>query len=198
MAKRGQARTSIPSPGLQPRRSWSPAAFLAVLLAGCQVSPPVIGLRPIDPPVRYGPSGLGGHPQTRFVNINTLQPTLTWEVFPRRADREKDKEGFLNRIAAAGYDLKIWRTENGVPADLVYAREGLPEPTHRLEEPLAAQTRYCWTVRARFEIDGQARVTEWGLSEWPWSAGDAAVYGAWTPRRIGQIPPPNYYRFQTP
>jgi hypothetical protein len=47
---------------------------------------------------------------------------------------------------------------------LAYMREQLTATDHRLEQPLDPGTRYYWSVRGHFEIDGQARTTEWTLA----------------------------------
>jgi len=46
---------------------------------------------------------------------------------------------------------------------LVYARQGLTSPEHRLDEPLAAGHRYFWSFRARFVLDGQPMSTRWAV-----------------------------------
>jgi hypothetical protein len=47
---------------------------------------------------------------------------------------------------------------------------------HTLETPLEPSSLYFWTVRARFELGGQVKVTDWGVS---------------------RVPHPSYYRFKT-
>ena len=67
--------------------------------------------------------------------------------------------------------------------DVVYAREGLPAPWHTVEQPLAPGGRYFWSVRARFELDGRERVTDWSTTN---------AYAA-----VRQAPPGVYtYRFR--
>jgi hypothetical protein len=95
------------------------------------------------------------------------------------------------------YELKIWRAEDYIPAEeeyvpawfvyafhaeLVYARSGLTEPVHTVETPFAPDTLYLWTIRARFELNGEPRVTEWGGRRFP----------------SAKIPPLGYYMFKTP
>ncbi len=72
-----------------------------------------------------------------------------------------------------------------VPPASVYARAGIPAPSHTLEEAVQPSTKYFWTVRARFELDGQPRVTEWGVT-------DSFV------RRLVPVPNPFSFRFKTP
>ncbi|MFQ5658186.1 MAG: hypothetical protein ACE5G5_11635 [Candidatus Methylomirabilales bacterium] len=115
-----------------------------------------------------------------------MQPTFRWESFPRPQDYEADKVGLLRRIQNVTYDLKIWRAEDDYPVEEVYSREGLPEPLHKIEEPLEPSTKYLWSIRARFEIEGHFRVTEWG------------IWVSYRAQRLPRVPNPFYYRFKTP
>jgi hypothetical protein len=196
-------------PVRKPNVSRSPlpvyAASLAagmLWLSGCQIRrPPVTGLRGIYPPVVYdaaGGFGPNSAPAVKFVRIDSMRPTMKWETFPTQSDREVDKEDVLSRIQEITYDLRIWEVFNGRPAGLVYEREGLPSAEHRLEIRLLPRTQYCWSIRARFKLNGQIRVTPWSFSHWPWPPNYKAEYGSWSPARPEQIPPANYYRFETP
>lgn len=169
--KRG-SRTSARWPTLVWMAGWA-------LVGGCSVA--VSGLRPEYPAVRS---------ITAFVEVDSLQPTLRWEAYPRRQDRGEDKEGVLARIRNVTYDVKIWRAEKETPGEVVYARQGLPAPSHRLERPLEAATKYFWTVRARFELDGDPRVIEWGAI--------STAPAASPLRRSPLVPNPAHYRFKTP
>lgn len=147
-------------------------------VGGCAGLVPVSGLRPEYPEARV-----------TFVEVDSLLPTFRWEVFPRPQDREADSEGLLRRIRNVTYDLKIWRAEDNYPVEEVYSRQGLPERIHRIEEPLEPSTKFFWTVRARFDLDGQPRVTQWGVT----------ILGvAVDPARLPLVPNPFYYRFRTP
>lgn len=150
-------------------------------MAGCAMKAPVFGLRP-EYPQNY---------RNAIVEVDSFQPALRWESFPRPHDREADKEEILNRIGSVTYDLKIWRSENDFPAAIIYSRQGLPKPYHKIENPLETCTKYFWTVRAKFQYDGQTRVTEWGIT---------AISDAVSPyvRRSPYVPNPNLYRFKTP
>jgi hypothetical protein len=83
------------------------------------------------------------------------------------------------------YDLKILRAEFDHPSQVVYERFGLPGPSHRVEEPLERSTRYFWTVRARFELNGATRVTPWSRLR----------FGLATDRAV---PSPLYFGLETP
>ena len=151
------------------------------LVVGCagRVSVPVSGLRPHYP-----------EPSLKFVEVDSLQPTLSWEAFPRPIDLGEN--GVKGRISNVTYDLRIWRADEesprGYPAEIVYARRGLREPWHTIEQPLMTSTLYFWSIRARFELDGQPRVTQWGVTK--------LSYPGVPP--IRHVPHPDHYRFETP
>ena len=67
----------------------------------------------------------------------------------------------MGRVKNVCYDLILALERNSVPYEVVYRREGLPTPEHKVEIKLRSKTCYFWTVRARFEMDGRQRVTEW-------------------------------------
>lgn len=152
-----------------------------LLLTGCAPPVSVYGLRPEYPK----PSLAGGALRAGFVEVDSLRPTLRWEPFPDADDRKADREGILDRVRHVTYDVKIFRAENDHPAQVIYARRGLPAPTHTLETSLEVSTRYFWTVRARFELDGATRVTPWGRIRGPGST-DLVV------------PSPFYFGLKTP
>lgn len=159
-----------------------PKAGMLVLLlamAGCTMRAEVAGLRPLYPEALTSPA-----------EVDSFQPTLRWEAFPRPEDLEASDPGYLKRIDKVSYDLKVWRVENNRPVELVYSQQGLPEPAHRVQTPLIPSTDYAWTVRARFEIEGQPRVSEWGVIV-NWGNAEFA-------RRMPIIPNPFSYRFKTP
>ncbi len=161
---------------------WPALLWLLGLLVVTGCSTAVWGLRPEYPAV-----ALSG---TAFVEVDSLQPTLRWEAFSGPQDRDADKERLLGRIRNVTYDLKIWRAEHNTPGQVVYTRQGLPEPWHRLEEPLEPSTKYFWTIRARLELDGDLRVTEWGVRANP--------VNPILSRRSPLVPNPAHYRFKTP
>lgn len=171
--------------------------LLGVLLfpSGCNSPPEVCGLRPIYPDLQWkSPSPMRGKvPGLAYPKVDSLQPILQWETFPRDLDLKRDLQGFLQEARNIAYDLRIWVVKEDEPSEEVYARKGLPIAAHRLESALQPRTKYFWTVRARFEINGQPRVSEWGFTgPEPWLEGELSL------RRRGQIPPGGYYRFITP
>lgn len=107
-----------------------------------------IGLASIDPP-----------PYFSVARVKTVHPTLRWQGFPRDSDVRVDPED-MSRVRNVRYDLFIAEL-HGYDPTIIYRREGLPNPEHALETSLLPGTRYAWSVRARFELDGRDRVTEW-------------------------------------
>lgn len=162
--------------------------LLLLIVAGCTFKASTYGLRPEYPENRFCGPYKCATPEIVFTEVDSLQPTLKWEAFPRPHDAKEDKHGMLSRINDVTYDLKIWSSENEFPA-LIYSRQGLPEPFHKIEHPLKACAKYFWSIRASFKIDKETRVTEWGISTIP---------AGWAVRRSSTVPNPNLYRFKTP
>jgi hypothetical protein len=136
------------------------------------------------------PQPVGSSDAHRWFETDTRQPALQWLPLEGQAAR---------------YDLRVWRAEDGVPAELVYERERLPEPQHQLETRLEPDTEYLWSIRAHFEVDGQPRRTPWSEIALPSPgqqgspmlvpAGFTRVRGA---SRVPGSHSPTYYRFKTP
>jgi hypothetical protein len=117
------------------------------------------------------------------VEVDSLRPTLRWQAFPRPSDQEY----YVNQINNVSYDLKIWHANLNQLGELVYSKEGIITPFHTLESDLKSSARYYWTVRARFILEQQKRVTQWSYSRWPQSVSCAGE----------DIPAENYFQFIT-
>ncbi len=98
---------------------------------------------------------------TRFVQVDSPKPTLQWKSFPTAKDIKADKKGDLSRIREVTYDLKIWRAEDPLNEDTIYRRTRLVNASHKIESPLIPLTRYFWSVRVRFKLDGREIETNW-------------------------------------
>ncbi|NTV70502.1 MAG: hypothetical protein HGA71_10180 [Azonexaceae bacterium] len=143
------------------------------------------GLSPIYPPTRGALTGdriIGA--KFEWFAVEGLRPRFKWEAFPRPGDIAAAPDE-MSRISNVRYDLLISREENMAPGALVYHREGLPQPEHTINISLQPDSRYFWTVRARFELDGRTRLTEWGATHF-------AV------REKITAPSQHSYRFRTP
>jgi len=113
-----------------------------------------------------------------FSKVDSLQPTLRWSALPNRYG------------GPVTYDLRIWRVEDCMRRELVYARDRLAQPEHRLQEPLLPGERYFWSFRARFTAEGRAAATPWAF----FGSGPPAT----TTCFLNQIPEGQYHRFVTP
>ena len=173
-------------------------AFL--LLGGCATKAPVSGFAPVYPKQTFSLMHLRSNMADvlDWAKVDSLQPTFRWEPFPGTDQRGwgTPTKPFVvvedaKSVSDVTYELKIWIVSNGAPGEVVYEREGLTEPSHRIESPLKPETEYYWSVRARFKLEGKPRVTEWSLT-----TAHGVERGA--VRQSGVIPPVSYYRFETP
>lgn len=124
------------------------------------------GLAPLTPATRGQLSGdrLFGN-YFEWTTVDSLHPVLSWQAFPRAAD-VASQPGLAERIGNIRYDLLVARENNLAPAEIVYRRDGLSGTSHSVQTALRPATRYFWTVRARFELDGRERVTEWATTSY--------------------------------
>lgn len=119
----------------------------------------------------------------KFVEVDSIQPTLRWEGFPRDYDLI-NADGQPQQITDVRYDLRIFNTTTPssgshrmlIPSKQVYDARNISIPYHKIENKLEKCTNYFWTVRARFKLDDNVRVTEWagafdalGSNERPWN-----------------------------
>lgn len=143
-------------------------------------------LQPFYPELKYGFFST----KLKYPEVDSLQPTLKWEPFPREKDINEDKKGILTRINEITYDLKIWSEQDFIQDEPLYIRQGIERAEHKIEILLEQSKRYFWTFRAGFKLDGQYRVTKWAQSRIPWKGGDPCYFD--------YIPVTHYYRFKTP
>lgn len=121
-------------------------------------------------------------PPGAFVPVDSLQPTLRWESFPRSRDLAGSMSEVCSQAEDVSYDLVLAEAS---ALRNVYSRRGLKEASHRVEIPLKPKTDYLWTVRACFRLGNEPRCTQWGaLSDWESQA-------VWHPNAFS-------YRLRTP
>ena len=109
-------------------------------------------LAPIYPELNYS-----------FVSVDSVQPTLRWETFPKGDESHTDSGGQIHTISDVRYDLRVFDTVGSttIPGHQIYNVRGLREPYHTIESKLEACQNYFWTVRARFKLDERPRTIEW-------------------------------------
>ena len=143
---------------------WVLVLWVAAAATGCSSTQPVSvhrGLRAVYPPQTVD---LQKKAPVEVV-VDSLQPTLAWEALPTEYDRSVNTPKALLRVTDVTYQIRI----GSVYTDWSYSREGLSEPRHMVEVPLAPGEVYAWTVRACFRLDQQPRCTEWAAwneNEW--------------------------------
>lgn len=175
---------------------------LAVLVLwpglGLAMDAAISGFKPSYPKQEYAFWGA----RLTMVVVDSLQPTLRWTPFPGRhqfgagdSGRPFIPETHAARARNVRYDVRIWQVENLTARAVVYERFAIKTNSHTLEESLQPSKPYFWSIRARFEINGETRISEWSLSMIPWTPGESPRSQA---RRRGQIPAANFYRFETP
>ena len=176
------------------------------------------GLVPRRPPLRWEGLPVGGSGRLAESPVESVTPVLEWESAGELGS-VIDAVSASTRTGKITYDLRIWSSADGAPVDVVYERQGLPQPQHRVETPLEPGSTYMWSVRTRYVVDGRTLVTRWSAANIPtFRLGaplrDAIVYsyvadGTVHPVRcptgnlhpcrwLDFIPAPNHYRFRTP
>ncbi len=84
------------------------------------------------------------------TRVESVRPAFRWEPVA-----EPDAQYDFIIFEAHKFTLWPW----WIIGREVYYREGIPEPEHRLDDPLQPQTYYFWSVRVR---------REGHVSEWAW------------------------------
>lgn len=145
--------------------------------------PSYIGLALASPPPEFNP--LGG---LTFTSVDSLNPVLSWDAFPRQIDLENNPE-IGSTVKDVIYDLEVSQVEKKTNrTKLAYSRQGLKETSHKIEEALSPGQEYIWAVRPRFNLLGSERSLSWSKVTYDTDA-------------CGIFASPAYdytYRFETP
>jgi len=170
-------------------------------------------------------------------SVESVTPTLAWELAPVVDRTPPDSVNWRpgetpaptevvrkalppgTRESDITYDLRIWSVVDGAPGELVYERERLSQPQHRVETALEPDSTYFWSVRMRYIVDGRERARRWSAASVPpfffppslraalfYSRMDdgalkpvpCSVYAMTPCGCLDFIPAPNYFRFRTP
>ncbi|WP_319524534.1 hypothetical protein [uncultured Desulfosarcina sp.] len=134
------------------------AGLLAAAATGCGKSA-LIGLVPEYPVVRKQWYSL----VTEFVEVDSLTPTFRWQPLDiaRIVPLHPMERVQVDHVR---YEIRIWQTVIKSTGKLVYVQDRLDATEHRITRPLSPGTRYYWSVRAHFEVNGEHRMTEWTLA----------------------------------
>ena len=96
--------------------------------------------------------------------LSVVKPVLAWEGAPAPMTANDEKRVATIKAADIRYDLRVWRSVDDSPAEIVYQRDGLDRPERRLETALKPGWTYFWSVRLRYRADGQPRATRWSAA----------------------------------
>lgn len=134
------------------------AGVLAAAATGCG-KPALVGLVPDYPVVRKKWYSL----VTEFVEVDSLTPTFRWQPLDIVLVAPLPPIEYA-RVDHVNYEIRIWRTVTKSTGKLVYVQDRLAATEHRITRSLSPGTRYYWSVRAHFEVNGRHRMTEWALA----------------------------------
>jgi len=130
-------------------------------------------LKPIEPPATIRILPFPKPAAVGFQAVSSLQPTLRWEPYTLFTPSNEEQGPQPIPISNVTYEIRIFQKTEGYsitwsygkntgnPGLLIYHRNDLAQPFHKLEKPLEPDVEYFWTVRARFVLEGRTRVTEW-------------------------------------
>lgn len=150
----------MPIPNRWP--GWMICLILAGVLAaggtGCG-KPALVGLTPEYPVARKKWHSL----VAEFVEVDSLTPTFRWQPLDIAlvAPSHPVEHAHVDHVR---YEIRIWQTVTNSTGKLVYVQDRLTATEHRITRPLSPGTRYFWSVRAHFEVNGRHRMTEWALA----------------------------------
>lgn len=108
---------------------------------------------------------------SKIPKIDSLHSQMTWESFPTVDELKDDKDHELAMLNNVSYEVKIYsavpafpeasmRKDDLVPGELIESGT-TQEPKFQPKIPLEDCGNYFWTFRARFNLNGQPKVTEW-------------------------------------
>lgn len=145
------------------RRACGLVVALCLTTGGCLMYD---GLKPVNPPPPNPWLDMDSH-------VPSLTPTLEWEAFPREQDVRRIAAGDRARISDVRYELRVRVDEYEPPAAAdaptwirPYAIQcETRENRFSIQTPLKPDTRYWWTVRVRFRVDGRLRVSQWAKDD---------------------------------
>ena len=123
-------------------------------------------VEPMEPPAhQYWSAG-----SARASLATSLEPKFRWRDFPGDKVLNADFQGKLRQLSSLRYDLRIYRLDDQrSTARIVLERNNIEATEYRMTQPLAPNTEYVWSVRARFALDTGERTSRWSGD---WVGGD--------------------------
>jgi hypothetical protein len=92
----------------------------------------------------------------------TLEPMFRWKDFPGKKVLDADFQAKLRQLSDLRYDLRVYRLDDERnTARTILERNNITANQYQITQPLAPDTQYAWSVRARFALDTGERTTRW-------------------------------------
>jgi hypothetical protein len=212
--------TTCSMQGRRGKAKFLGAAIALIFLSGCSVPVSkqvftISGFKPTYPQQTANVrAGLNVKVYSVFTEVDSTQPELAWVAFPGVHEKTQALglsvgstpfvEADLSKVSNVTYEIKIcevaadkdpWGIDFG-DISLAYEKTSIAENKHKVERPLKPGTRYVWSIRSRFHLEGQPRLSEWtainSLGGYNLNVGRRAV------RKFGRIHPALALRFKTP
>jgi hypothetical protein len=123
-------------------------------------------IEPIEPPAHQYWSAGSAHASL----TTSLEPKFRWQDFPGDKVLIADFQGKLRQLSSLRYDLRIYRLEDQRgTARIILQRNNIETTEYQMTQPLASNSEYVWSVRARFALDTGERTSRWSGD---WVGGD--------------------------
>ncbi len=132
-------------------KSW--IFILIIVLLGISACWSHSGLKPIYPQAMTSP-----------VVTDSVQPTLRWKSV-------SDSNASYDVIIYDVLKTETSATNPRMVGKIVYYREGIKEPQHKIEEPVSSDTEYFWSIRSR---TGE-KVSDWSTWSYSFYAGGQSI-----------------------
>jgi hypothetical protein len=115
-------------------------------------------IEPLEPPVhQYWRAGT-----VHAAAAASLEPNFRWRPYPSQKVLNADFQGKLRRLSDLRYELRVYRLdEQRRNARTIVERNNIEATEYRMTQPLAPDTEYVWSVRARFALDTGERTSRW-------------------------------------
>ncbi len=96
------------------------------------------------------------------ASVTSLEPHFRWREFPTEKVLTADFQGLLPALSLLRYDLRIYRLDDERrTARIILEQNNIEATEFRMSQPLAPDTEYVWSVRARFVLYTGERTSRW-------------------------------------
>jgi hypothetical protein len=97
---------------------------------------------------------------TPFVNVVGVVSNIRYDLIIWKAVNPK-YDDFSEDLSTYPFPGLVWSSVDSL--SVVYERDGLADTSHTVDTLLEPNIAYAWSVRARFDQNGETRISEWSL-----------------------------------